>query len=156
MYEQRITKVRKTKAKLAMEYIRLIRFWNQRRKSSVCREIKRIQENINKLYGSVKVTIVLTKHHTKSNLEVKGLFLSHFLITDPHQKQWGQELVQGRDFEAGADADTLRILLTSLFSMVFSTCSVIEPRPLCSMVAPFTMVWALTHQSLIEIIYGLA
>lgn len=139
-----------------MEDIRLIRFWNQRRKFSVCREIKRIQENINKLCGSVKVTIVLTIHHTKSNLEVKGLFLSHFHITGPHQKQWGQELVQGRVFEAGADAHTLRILHTTLFPMVCSTCSVIEPRTPCSAVAPFTMVWALTPQSLIEITYGLA
>lgn len=135
--DREFTKVRETKAKLAMGYIRLIRFCNQRRKPSVCREIQRIQENINKPHGSVKITIVLTKHHTKSNLEVK-------------------ELVQGRDLEAGADADALRILLTSLFPVVCSTCFDIESRTLCSVVAPFTMVWALTHQSLIEITYRLA
>lgn len=56
----------------------------------------------------VGVTIVGMKHCNEKQLgEEKGLFLSQCHITVHHQKQRGQELTQGRNQEAGDDAEAV-------------------------------------------------
>jgi hypothetical protein len=49
---------------------------------------------------SVRVSIAVMKHHDQSNLGRK-----HFHSTVHHQRK--QELKQGRNLEAGADAETM-------------------------------------------------
>jgi hypothetical protein len=56
----------------------------------------------------VRVSIAAMKHHDqKASWGGKGLFSLHFHIAVRHQRKSGQELTQGRNLEAGADADAL-------------------------------------------------
>jgi len=45
---------------------------------------------------------------TKANWGGKGVFISNFHITVHHQRKSGQEFKQGRNLEAGADAEAMR------------------------------------------------
>jgi hypothetical protein len=49
-----------------------------------------------------------TKHHDKeASWAGTGLFSLHFYIAVHHQKKSGQELTQGRNLKAGADAEAM-------------------------------------------------
>jgi hypothetical protein len=58
-----------------------------------------------------------------------------------HRRKSGQELKQGRNLEAGADAGRGhgRMLLTDLLPMACSACFLIEPRTTNPGMAPPTM-----------------
>ena len=56
---------------------------------------------------------------TNVNLERKGVYFSlYFQVRGHHQKQWGQELKQSRNLEAGAAAECEGVLLLVLFPVV--------------------------------------
>jgi hypothetical protein len=57
------------------------------------------------------------------------------------ESQDGQELTQGRNLEAGADAEAMegRMLLTGLLPLACSACFLIEPRTPSPAMAPPTM-----------------
>jgi hypothetical protein len=53
-------------------------------------------------------SFAVVKHHDQtSSGGPQGLFSSHFHITVHDQRKSGQELTQGRDLEAGADAEAM-------------------------------------------------
>jgi hypothetical protein len=55
-----------------------------------------------------RVSVAATKHHDqKASWEGKGLLGSHFHIVVHHGRKSGQELKQGRNLEAGADAEAM-------------------------------------------------
>ena len=57
------------------------------------------------LWPCLSTSIAVIKHHDKTNLEGNGLF---WLIASDHSHRWGksrQELTQGRNLEARADAE---------------------------------------------------
>ena len=55
----------------------------------------------------IRVTTAVNKHHDpKQVVEEKDLLGLHLHITVHHQRKLGQELKQGRNLEAEADADT--------------------------------------------------
>jgi hypothetical protein len=92
---------------------------------------------------------------TKSNLGRKEGFLwlvfffffqEQFRETIYHQIQWGQELKQGRNPEAGADIEPV----TSLHPMICSACFLIGPRNQSLGSVPLTTSWTLPLQSLIK------
>jgi hypothetical protein len=69
----------------------------------------------------------------------KGLFSLHF----HHERKSGQKLKQGRNLEAGADAEAMEgMLLTGLLSMTCSACFVIELKTTSPGIAPPKMGWA--------------
>jgi hypothetical protein len=87
---------------------------------------------------------------TKAAWERKGLFGLSFHTTVHYQRKSGQELKQGRNLEAGADAETTedaayRLALHGLFSLLSYRTRTTSPG-----VAPPTMGWALPCQSLIK------
>ena len=92
----------------------------------------------------VRVTIVVIKHHDQSNWEMKGLI---WLLL---RRKSGQELKQGRNLEAGADAETMEGAAYWLVPMACSAYILIEPRTASPGMAQCTMGWALPHQSLIK------
>ena len=52
--------------------------------------------------------LFLHKHHDQeASWGGKGLFSLHFHIAVDHQRKSGQELTQGRNLEAGADAEAM-------------------------------------------------
>jgi hypothetical protein len=55
----------------------------------------------------VRATAVVMKHYDQSNFEGKGLFGLHFHITVHHWRKSGQTLKEGRNLEAGADAEAM-------------------------------------------------
>lgn len=56
--------------------------------------------------GEIRVSIAVMKHYDKkASWGENGLFGSHFHITDYHQRESGQELMQGRNLETGADVE---------------------------------------------------
>ena len=57
----------------------------------------------------VRVSIAATKHHDpKASWGGQGLFGLCFQITVYHWRKLGQKLKQGRNLEAGADAESWR------------------------------------------------
>jgi hypothetical protein len=100
----------------------------------------------------VRVIIPVMEHHDQSKLVWKGL---PFHIAVHHQRKSGQELTQGRNLEAGADAEAMEgaaylfalhgllsllsyrtkatspggVLIIHLLSMACSACFLTEPRP---------------------------
>jgi hypothetical protein len=48
------------------------------------------------------------KHHNQSNLDRNGVSGLHFHIIVHHRRKSGQELKQGRNLEAGADAEAMK------------------------------------------------
>ena len=98
--------------------------------------------------GEIRVSIAVMKHHDqKASWGGKGLSDLHFLITDYHQRKSGQEVKQGRNLEVGADAEAMEgccllACLHGLFSLL------IESTTTSPGMAPPTMGWALSHQSL--------
>jgi len=72
------------------------------------------------------------------------LYSSHFHIAVHSQRKSGQELTEGRNLEAGADAEAMEgVLLTGLLSLACSGCFVIELRTTSQGMAPPTMGWAI-------------
>ena len=68
----------------------------------------------------VRVSIAVSKHHVqKASLGRKSFFDLHFHIP-VHQRKSEQELKQGRDLKAGADAEAMEgcclLACSSLFS----------------------------------------
>ena len=56
----------------------------------------------------LKVSIATMKHHEQeANWGGKGLFSLHPHIAVYHQRKSGQELTQGKNLEAGADAEAI-------------------------------------------------
>ena len=55
----------------------------------------------------VRVTLAVMRCHDQINSAGKGSFCLSFYITVLHQRKSGQELTQGRDLEAGADAEAI-------------------------------------------------
>ena len=56
----------------------------------------------------VRVSIAMRKHHDqKASWGGKGLLGLHFSIAVHHQRKPEQELKQGRNLEAGADAEAM-------------------------------------------------
>ena len=81
----------------------------------------------------------------------KSLFGLYFHITVHYQRKSGQELKQGRNLETGADAEVMEgVLLTDFLLMACSLCFLIEPKATSPGMAPPTMGWTLSHQSLIK------
>jgi hypothetical protein len=70
-------------------------------------------------------------------------------LTLPHccssPKDVRTELKQGRNLEAGADAEAMEkeVLNTGLFSLACSACFHVEPRTTSPGMAPPTMGWAI-------------
>jgi hypothetical protein len=57
-----------------------------------------------------------------------------------HQRKSGQELNQGRNLEAGADAEAMEaMLLTGVLPLACSACFLIEPRTTSPGMTPPTM-----------------
>ena len=56
---------------------------------------------------SVRVSIAAVKHHDQGKLGRKGFIRLHFQITIHHWRKSGQELKQGRNLKAGADAEAM-------------------------------------------------
>ena len=93
-----------------------------------------------KKIGLVMVTITVIKKKPpwpkQLGEESVCLFPSQFSTTAHHQKLWGQEVMQGRNLEAGADAEAreegcLLLTPTPLPGLHFITCSscfLTEPR----------------------------
>jgi hypothetical protein len=76
-----------------------------------------------------------------------GLF---FQITVHHQKS-GQELKQGSNLKAGADAEGYgEVLLPGLLIMACSACFLIKFRSTSPRMALLTMDWALPYQLLVK------
>ena len=94
----------------------------------------------------VSVTIAVMKHYDQSNLGRKGFIWLHFHIVVHHSRKSGQELKQGRNLEAGADAEAME-------AFCLLACSPWLLQPALTQnhlpeMAPPTMVWVLPHQSL--------
>jgi hypothetical protein len=93
----------------------------------------------------------VTKHHDrKASWGGKGLFGLPFSLL--FIIEGSQELKQGRDLEAGADASWRgdAFMGAGLFPMACSACFLIEPRTTSpGMISP-TMGWAFPLESLIE------
>ena len=85
---------------------------------------------------------------TKATWEGKGVFPLQFCVTVHHQKWVGQELKQGGNLEAGADAAAMEGCCL-LLPMACSVCFLTEPRTASPEIRPPTMGWALPHPSLI-------
>ena len=75
---------------------------------------------------------------TKSMLGRKGFIW----LTPSYHSPALKELKQGRNLEAGADAEVIEgVLLTGLFIMACSACFLIEPRIISSEMAPAHWDW---------------
>ena len=99
----------------------------------------------------VRVSIGATKHHKQATWEGKGLFClgSHIIVH--HWRKSGQELKQGRNLEAGADAEAMEeCCLLVCSSWLVQPAFFIEATTTSPGMAPPTMGWALPHQSLIK------
>jgi hypothetical protein len=77
-----------------------------------------------------------------------SLFGLHFHIAVHHQQKSGQKLKQGRNLEAGADAETM--LLTGLLSQLCSPYFLTEPWTTSQRIVPPTKGCALPYKSLIK------
>jgi hypothetical protein len=71
--------------------------------------------------------------HDQINSAGKGSFCLSFYITVLHQRKSGQELTQGRDLEAGADAEAMEgaadwLASPGLLPLACSACFLIDPR----------------------------
>ncbi|KRY94820.1 hypothetical protein T4B_1409, partial [Trichinella pseudospiralis] len=77
---------------------------------------------------------------TKASWGEKGLFGLGFHLTVHHQRKSEQELEQGRNLEAGADAEFMkeRVLVIGLLLLACSACFLIEPRTTSPGMAPPT------------------
>jgi hypothetical protein len=82
---------------------------------------------------------------TKATWTGRALFGLHFHII-LHQRKSGQELTQGRNLEAGADAEAME----ACYLLACFTCFFIEPRPISPGMAPPAIGWALSYQTLIK------
>ena len=82
-----------------------------------------------------------TKHHDpEASWGGKGLFSLCFHIAVHHQRKSGQELTQGRNLEAGADAEAMEgYYLLDCFPLACSACFLIESRTTSPGMAPLTM-----------------
>ena len=100
--------------------------------------------------GRACLRVSIQTSRPKSKLGGKGLFSLHFQIIVHHWRRWGQEPKQGRNLEAGADAEALEGTVYSLLPLACSVCFLIEPRTISTRVAPPTESWACLHWSLIE------
>jgi hypothetical protein len=78
---------------------------------------------------------------TKATQGGKGLFHSQFHKTVHHQRKSGQELKQGKNLEAGADAEAMEGCF-----MACLACFLIEPRTIGPGMEPPTVGWALPHK----------
>lgn len=74
------------------------------------------------------VTFVGMKHNDQSNLGRKGFVLWSFHITVHYQRKSGQEFKEGRNLEAGADAEAVErsCLLACPLTFTYSACCHIE------------------------------
>jgi hypothetical protein len=91
----------------------------------------------------VRVSIFLILHKLHDQ-EVrggggKGLFSLRFHIAVQHQRKSGLELTQGRNLEAGADAEAMNWCYLVLLPLACSACSLIEPRTTSPGTAPPTV-----------------
>ncbi|EDL77409.1 rCG25260 [Rattus norvegicus] len=91
------------------------------------------------------VTSAVIKHMTKETWGGKGLFSLYYHITICHQRKSGQELKQGRNLEAGADAETMEGCCLLACSCGLLICFLIEPRTTIPGMAPPTIDWALPY-----------
>ena len=94
---------------------------------------------------------VTTAVATTATQEGKGLFGFHFHITAHHHwRKLGQELKQGRNLRAGADAGALEgCCLLACSPCLLCQLSYKTQDQLPRMTSP-TVVWDLSHQSLIK------
>jgi hypothetical protein len=93
------------------------------------------------------------EHHDQNQAKEERVYLAYTSTSIVHHwRKSGQEHTQGRNLEAGADAEAMEgcCLLAGLFSMTYSACFLIEPRTTNLRVALSSMDWALWHQSLIR------
>ena len=86
----------------------------------------------------------------KRTLGGKSLFGLHFHTIAYHRRESGQELKQGQNLEAGADAEARGVWLTGLLITSCPVCFLIEPRTTSLGMASPTVDCALLHQSLIK------
>jgi hypothetical protein len=81
---------------------------------------------------------------TKSNMGRKA-----FPHTVSHQKQWGQELQQGRNLDTDAEAMGECCFL-AFSTWLCSACFLMEPRTTSPEMAPPSMGWIFSHELLIK------
>ena len=74
----------------------------------------------------------------------KGFFGLHFYIDVHHWRKSEQELKQGRSLEAGADTKVIEWCRL----LACSACFLMKPQITSPRVAPSTMDWVISHQSL--------
>ena len=80
----------------------------------------------------VSVSTAAMKHHgQEASCKKKGLFDLHFYITIHHQRKPGQEPKQGRNLEAGSDAEAVEecCLLTCSTWLCLLSCKVADHQP---------------------------
>ena len=93
----------------------------------------------------VRVSMAALQHHDQGvSWGGKGLLSLHFHIAVHHQRKSGLEPKQGRNLEAGVDAETMEVLLLpGLLPLACSACFLIELRTTSPGMILLTMVWAL-------------